>query len=207
MLWMLQRSELWRLQRHKKQKKNKVENCNGTLKLSATMCSVFLFVSSNVQIKKQQSQIALMIILNPKRGADPGIFYWGVQTLVPKGLLNFFVASYFSRRRLRVAQSVIASCRWRGKYCFACRGEQIIGGYPKTITFFNIPGIQCNARFVKKISQLKNAIRSYRCKNFSLKQAPGRFCPFYEYRYTTNICFRICKVLTTQGVNYFKLSR
>ena len=31
---------------------------------------------------------------------DPGIFYWGgfggVQTLVQKGLLNFFVANYFS---------------------------------------------------------------------------------------------------------------
>ena len=30
---------------------------------------------------------------------------------------------------------------WRRKYCFASRGEQIIGGYPKTITFLNIPGI------------------------------------------------------------------
>ena len=138
---------------HKKQKKNNGDKCNGTLKLSVTMCSVFLFVSSNVQIKKQQSQIALMIISNPKRGADPGICYWGVQTLVQKGLLNFFVASYFSRRRRRVAQSVIASRRWRGKYCFACRGEQITGGYPKTITFFNIPGIQCNALFVKKKNQ------------------------------------------------------
>ena len=31
--------------------------------------------------------------------------------------------------------------RWRGKYCFASRGEQIIAGYPKTIIFLNIPGI------------------------------------------------------------------
>lgn len=29
-------------------------------------------------------------------GADPGIFNWGVQTLVQKGPLNFFVANYFS---------------------------------------------------------------------------------------------------------------
>ena len=28
---------------------------------------------------------------------------------------------------------------WRGKYCFANRGEQIVGGSPKTITFLNIP--------------------------------------------------------------------
>ena len=38
-------------------------------------------------------------------------------------------------------QSVNAGRRWHGKYGFASRGEQIIGGYPKTITFFSIPGI------------------------------------------------------------------
>ena len=41
----------------------------------------------------------------------------GVQTLVQKGLLNFFVANYFSEMR----------------------GNQIIGGYPKTIIIFYIP--------------------------------------------------------------------
>ena len=65
----------------------------------------------------------------------------GGQSLVQKVLLNFFVANYFSQRRPRVSQSVNASRRWRGKDCFASRGEQIIGGYPKTITFLNIPGI------------------------------------------------------------------
>ena len=45
------------------------------------------------------------------------------------------------QRQPRVSQSVIAGRRWRGKYCFASRGEQIIGGYPKTITFLNILGI------------------------------------------------------------------
>ena len=79
--------------------------------------------------------------------ADPGIFDWGVQTLVQKGLLNFFVANYFSQRLPRVAQSVNTRRRWRGKYCFASRGEQI--------------------------SQLKSHLRSCRCKNFSLKQASG----------------------------------
>ena len=30
---------------------------------------------------------------------------------------------------------------WRGKHCFTSGGEQIIRGYPKTITFLNIPRI------------------------------------------------------------------
>ena len=42
---------------------------------------------------------------------------------------------------LGTASSVNAGHRWRGKYCFASRGERIVGEYPKTITFFNIPGI------------------------------------------------------------------
>ena len=42
-------------------------------------------------------------------GGDLGIFYWwGVQTLVQKGLLDFFVANYFSQRRPGVSQSVSA---------------------------------------------------------------------------------------------------
>ena len=44
-------------------------------------------------------------------GADPGSFDWWVQTLVQKGL------------------SVNTGCHWRGKYCFASRGEHITGGY------------------------------------------------------------------------------
>ena len=83
---------------------------------------------------------------------DPGIFDGGgggggggggegAQTLVQKEQLNFFVENYFSQRRPRVSQSVNAGRRWRGKYCFASKGEQIIGGYPKTINFLNIPGI------------------------------------------------------------------
>ena len=45
------------------------------------------------------------------------------------------------QRRPRVFQSVNAGRRWRGKYGFARGGEQIIRGYPITITFLNIPGI------------------------------------------------------------------
>ena len=43
-------------------------------------------------------------------GGDLGMFYWwGVQTLVQKGLLDFFVANYFSQRRPPVSQSVNAN--------------------------------------------------------------------------------------------------
>ena len=62
---------------------------------------------------------------------DPGIFNWergGGGGLVLKGLLNFFVANYFSHRRPRVSQSVNAGRHWRCKYCFASRSAQIIGG-------------------------------------------------------------------------------
>ena len=69
-----------------------------------------------------------------------------VQTSVQKGLLNFFVENFFSQRRPGVSQCVKAGRRFRGKYCFASRGEQIIGGYPKTITFLNIPGIQFSGK-------------------------------------------------------------
>ena len=76
------------------------------------------------------------------QGRIQDFFIGGVQTLVQKGLLNFCVANYFSQRRPRVSQSVNgAGRRWCGKDCFASRGEQIIGRYSKTITFFNIPGI------------------------------------------------------------------
>ena len=64
----------------------------------------------------------------------------GVQTLVQKGSLNFFVANS-SHRDGHDGQSVNGSRYWRGKYSFACRGEHMVRGYPKTMTFFNIPGI------------------------------------------------------------------
>ena len=73
-------------------------------------------------------------------GGGPGLFDWGTQILVQKGLLNFFLANYFSQRR-RVSQPVKTGRRWRGKYCFANRGEQIIGGYPKNNYIFEYP---CN---------------------------------------------------------------
>ena len=74
--------------------------------------------------------------------ADPGIFDWGAdQTLVLKGVLNCFLAYDLSQSQPQVSQSVKADRRWRGKYCFASRGKQLIGRYRKTITVLGIPGI------------------------------------------------------------------
>jgi len=47
-----------------------------------------------------------------------------------KGLLNSFVANYFSKRWPHISQSVSACCCWHGKYSFASRGKRILGGYP-----------------------------------------------------------------------------
>ena len=60
------------------------------------------------------------------------------------------------QRQPLVSQSVNAGCHWCGKYCFARRGEQIIGGYSKTITFLNIPGIQFSGKMQMRISLKKS---------------------------------------------------
>ena len=92
----------------------------------------------------------------------------GVQNLDQKGLLNFFVGNYFSQRR-RVSLFVNTGRCWCGK-CFASRGEQIIlEGTQQQLHFgisfeFSLVG-KCNARFIKKIGQLKSDIRSCRCKH------------------------------------------
>ena len=69
-------------------------------------------------------------------GADPAIFCWGsgggggwVQTLVLKGLLNFFCGKLLLPHTPSHSLPPVAVA-------------QIIGGCPdKTIAFFNIPGI------------------------------------------------------------------
>ena len=45
------------------------------------------------------------------------------------------------QRRPRFSPFLNTGRQWHGKYCFASRGEQIIGGYRRTITFLNIPEI------------------------------------------------------------------
>ena len=73
--------------------------------------------------------------------ADPGIFDWGEQNFGSERTVELFCGKlllpYTSHRsRLHVTIPWLVTV-----YCFACRGEQIIGGYPKPITFLNIPGI------------------------------------------------------------------
>ena len=123
------------------------------------------------------SERDLPVIVLP-RGGSRNFWLGGVQTLVQKVLLNVFVSNYFSQRTPHVSQSVNAGRRWRGRDCFASRGEQFIGGYSKTITFwisleFSLEA-KCNRRFIKKISQLKSDLRSCRCKNFSNKLMSDR---------------------------------
>ena len=101
----------------------------------------------------------------PFPGADPEFFYlrwggggrerWGtVQTLVQKGpplpsqrprlhvILKVFGPLPYADAPVKDTPSSLNAGRcWRGKYCFASSGEQIGGEYPKTITFFNVPGI------------------------------------------------------------------
>ena len=66
-------------------------------------------------------------------------FLIGGPNFGPERTVSLFCDQLRKQRRLRVSQSVSAGRRWCGKYCFASRDEQIIGGYPKTITFLNIP--------------------------------------------------------------------
>ena len=95
------------------------------------------------------------------RGASRNFLLKGggaVQTLVQKGpppplsshrprlhVTIFWPLTVYGCTRkgytLGTASSVSAGCRWRWNYCFASRGRQIRGEYPKTIAFFNIPGI------------------------------------------------------------------
>ena len=81
-----------------------------------------------------QGQIQEFLLLGGKGGG-------GGPNFGSERTVTYFVANSFSQRRPLVSQSVNDGRRRRGKYCFASGGEQIIGGHPKTITFFNIPGI------------------------------------------------------------------
>ena len=74
-----------------------------------------------------------MAIIKKSR-ADPGIFVLRIQTLV-----EFFVANYhFQTETTMFLQSVNAGHHWQWKYCFASRGEQIIGGYPENNYIFSV---------------------------------------------------------------------
>ena len=96
------------------------------------------------------------------RGGGLGIFFWWwSQTLVQTGLLDFFVANYFSQRRTRVSQSVNVNSQL---------------GTPKQffVIFLEFSLVaKFKASFIEIISHFKSDIRSCRCKNSSIKQASG----------------------------------
>ena len=60
-----------------------------------------------------------------------------------------------------------ASRRWGGKYC----GTQRQSHFWISLEFSL--KAKCKTRFIKKFSQLNGDIRSYRCKDFNLKQISG----------------------------------
>ena len=73
------------------------------------------------------------------------------------------------------SQYVNAGHHWRGEIllCVLCKQRRTDHRrVPKTKIFSGVT--KCNARFIKKISQLNGDIRSCRCKNFSLKKASDR---------------------------------
>ena len=81
--------------------------------------------------------------------------------MVQKGLLDFFVANYFSQRRPRVSQSVNVNSQL---------------GTPKQFFVIFLEFIlvaKFKASFIEIISHFKSDIRSCRCKNSSIKQASG----------------------------------
>ena len=99
--------------------------------------------------------------------ADPGIFDWGgggSPKFGSEGTVGLFCDQLRKQRRPLLSQRVNAGRRWCGEYCFANRGEQIIGGYTnrrgprpvstvlrKSVRFFII-----NIFLIKKLSRLKS---------------------------------------------------
>ena len=75
------------------------------------------------------------------RGTTRNFLLGRSKTLVQKGLLNFFCGKLVLTELTTCSSISDAGRGWCGKFYFVIRGEQIIGGYPKTITFFNILGI------------------------------------------------------------------
>jgi len=61
--------------------------------------------------------------------ADPGIFDWGDPNFGSERTVELFCGKLLPTGTTTFSQSVNADRHWRGKYCFASGGEQIIGGY------------------------------------------------------------------------------
>ena len=69
----------------------------------------------------------------PEQGRTQEFLIGGVQTLVQKGLLNFCKGKFF------LTETTTCFSNYERRSPLA--REQIIGMYPKTIPFLNIPGI------------------------------------------------------------------
>ena len=111
-----------------------------------------------------------------------------VPILVQKGLLNFFVANYFS-------PTPHPTSHWEGRddYVFlnlwkpvatgagntalraeangSLEGNQLQSHFLISLEFSLVENY--NTRFIKKIQQLNSDMQSYRSKDFSLKQVSG----------------------------------
>ena len=110
--------------------------------------------------------------------ADPGIFYWGVDQALFRRDCWTFLWHITSHRADHVFLNL-----WRpgavgeGNTALRAEANRSQEGTEKQLQFcvsleFRLVA-KCNARFIKKKSQLKSAIRSCRCTNFSLKQVLG----------------------------------
>ena len=78
------------------------------------------------------------------RGGSTGIFDWGSgggPNFGSERAVELFVANYFTPHPPHQSRLHVIIPWPPAMYCVASRGKQIIGGYPKAITFLIIPGI------------------------------------------------------------------
>ena len=133
--------------------------------------------------------VALLRCLGGNSGADSGIFDLGAPNFDSERTVERFCG------KLLLPHTTPPTSRWEGRddHVFlnlwtpvavgagntalraeanrSCEGTQKQSHFWISLEFSLV--VKCNARFIKKISQLKSDIRSCRCKIFSLKQASG----------------------------------
>ena len=111
-------------------------------------------------------------------GADPGIFYWGWTKLWFRRDCWTFLWHITSHRTDHVFLNLWGPVAvGEGNTALRAEANRSWEGTEKQLQFcvsleFSLVA-KCNARFIKKKSQFKSAIRSCRCTNFSLKQVLG----------------------------------
>ena len=101
------------------------------------------FVSKLKKIKKSTGEIVscrrVCIFMSLNCMGRSRNFRLGVQTLAQKGLLKFFWGNLLLTETSTCFLICECSSPLGRKFCFGSRGEQIIGGCPKTMTFFYYP--------------------------------------------------------------------